>query len=213
MPNFAIRLTSVYSRGVRLSTLAGVYRQPYSSYNIPISGIDPMTGNILTYHEYAPSLRGQQFSITTPVNDPNFVNTYKALELSAVKRMSNDWQMLGAVGSIWPNKTFASDLAPLTPNAEILSRDTARRWYFKLGGSYRISKIDALISSNLNGVSGEPFQRTVLITGGIPFRRLPFRLILRGGTLFKCIPVTSARKVVSLATEPEMSARVDRSTR
>jgi hypothetical protein len=165
MPNLAVRLTSVYSREFDFRRQAGVSR-PYSSYNIPVSGIDPMTGNTLTYYEYSPALRGQAFAVTTPVNDPNFVNTYKALEVSAVKRMSNNWQMLGALGSIWPDKAFASDLAAYTPNAEILSRDTARRWYFKLGGSYRISKIDTLVASNLNAVSGEPFQRTVLVTGG-----------------------------------------------
>ena len=35
-----------------------------------------------------------------PVNDPDIRNLNRALEVSAVKRSSNGWQMLGALGSI-----------------------------------------------------------------------------------------------------------------
>jgi hypothetical protein len=83
--------------------------------------------------------------------------------------------MLGAIGQIWPDKAFGSDLAPLTPNAEIFSRDQARRWYVKLGGSYRFQRIDVLASANFNATSGEPFARTVLVSGGttIPSLAVP----------------------------------------
>jgi hypothetical protein len=177
MPNFAVRLSGVYAREFDLRRLVGVSR-PYSSYNIPVSRPDPGPGGVfgtrpepaqmLTYYEYPVSLRGKAFSLTMPVNDPDIRNLNKAIEVAAVKRSSNGWQMLGALGSIWPDKEFAafSDLAPLTPNAEIWSRDQARRWYLKLGGSYRFPRLDVLASVNFNATSGEPFQRTVLVTGG-----------------------------------------------
>jgi hypothetical protein len=220
MSSLAIRLTTVFSREFDFRRLAGVSR-PYSSYNIPISARDPGPdgvlntaddpGQVLTYFEYPAALRGQALSITTPVNDPNFVNTYKAVELSAVKRLSGGWQMLGAIGSIWPNKVFAADLTAFTPNAEILSRDTARRWYFKFGGSYRIPRVDVQAAANLNGVSGEPFQRTVLVTGGntIPSFSVPAEAI--GAEHYPNAYLVDLRleKMLRLPKQQKVSARVD----
>jgi hypothetical protein len=220
MQNFAIRLTTVFSREFNFRRQAGVSR-PYSSYNIPISARDPGpdgvlntaddTGQVLTYYEYAAALRGQALSITTPINDPDFVNTYKAIELSATKRLSKGWQMLGAIGSIWPNKRFASDLTAFTPNAEILSRDNVRRWYFKLGGSYRIPRIDVQAAANLNGVSGEPFQRTVLVTGGntIPSLAVPAEALGAEHYPNAYLVDLRAEKILRLPGNHKISARAD----
>ena len=42
----------------------------------------------------------------------------------------------------------------------------ARDWYLKIGGSYRVSRLDLLASANVNAVNGEPYARTVLLSGG-----------------------------------------------
>jgi hypothetical protein len=118
-------------------------------------------------------LRAASFSLTTPINDPSVDGTSKAFEVSATKRSSNNWQLMAAMGGIWPNKAFRSDFPASTPNAEIFAADRATRWYGKAGGSYRFSRFGILAAANFNAVSGEPFQRTVSVTGGATITSFP----------------------------------------
>jgi hypothetical protein len=173
--NFAVRVTGVYSRESNLRRLVGVGR-PYSSYSIPVTNPDPGPdgrlgtaddpGTLMTYYEYPVTLRGAAFETVTPVTDPNLINTYKAFEISASKRSSNNWQMMATFGSTWKNLPLGGDLVPLTRNAEIFAARNTRDWYGKVGGSYRFMRPGLLTSANLTAVNGEPYARTVLFTGG-----------------------------------------------
>ena len=57
-------------------------------------------------------------------------------------------------------------LVAATPNAEIFATRNTRDWYGKLGGSYRFTAPGILASANLTAVSGQPYARTVLFSGG-----------------------------------------------
>jgi hypothetical protein len=120
----------------------------------------------MTYYEYPVTLRSAAFETVTPVTDPNLINTYKAFEISASKRSSNNWQMMATFGSTWKNLPVGGDLVPLTRNAEIFAARNTRDWYGKVGGSYRFMRPGLLTSANLTAVNGEPYARTVLFTGG-----------------------------------------------
>lgn len=174
MENFAVRASGVYTRESDQRRLLGVSR-PYDSYDIPITNRDPGPdgsigtaddGQTVTYYEYSTLLQGAAFVTTMPVNDPNTVNIYKAFEVSATKRSSNNWLLLGTFGVTWANQPLAGDLAPLTPNSEIFSHIRTRDWYGKLGVSYHIPRLGMMASTNFNAVSGNSFQRTVLFSGG-----------------------------------------------
>jgi hypothetical protein len=175
MPNFSVRVTGVYTREFNLRRLVGVYR-PYESYNIPVTNLDPGPdgrlgtpddpGTRLTYYEYPVALQPAKFQTVTPVTDPDLTNTYKAFEVSASKRLSHNWQMMGTFGLNWVNLPVGGDLVAATPNAEIFATRNTRDWYGKLGGSYRFTAPGILASANLTAVSGQPYARTVLFTGG-----------------------------------------------
>jgi hypothetical protein len=175
MSNFSVRVTGVYTREFNLRRLVGVYR-PYDSYHIPVTNLDPGPdgrvgtaddpGTRVTYYEYPVSLQPAKFQTVMPVTDPNLTNTYTAFEVSAAKRLSHNWQMMGAYGLNWVNQPVGGDLVPATPNAEIFAARNTRDWYAKLGGSYRFTAPGILASTNLTAVSGQPYQRTVLFTGG-----------------------------------------------
>ncbi|MQA28991.1 MAG: TonB-dependent receptor [Luteitalea sp.] len=185
MANFALRVTGVYSREANLRRLVGVDR-PYDSYNIPITKADPGPDNLggtaddpgalITYYEYPATLQGAALAFTMPVNDPNYVNSYKGFEIAANKRSSNNWQLMSSFTFTWKDMPFAArEMVPLTPNEEIFAGARTREWFGKAGGSYRLPWGGLLTSANLNFVNGNRYQRTVLFTGGrtIPSIVLP----------------------------------------
>ena len=120
----------------------------------------------MTYYEYPEALRGAAFETVMPVTDPSLTNTYKAFEVTASKRSSQNWQMMATFGSTWRDQPVGGDLVALTPNAEIFTARKYRDWYGKVGGSYRFTRPGVLASANLTAVNGEPYARTVLFTGG-----------------------------------------------
>ena len=173
--NLSVRVTGVYSRENNQRRLLNT-RRPYDSYNIPITGFDPGPDGVIgttddpgtqvTYYEYPEALRGVQYEIFTPVTDPSLTNSYRAFELTAHKRSSNNWQLMGTYGSGWRDQPLGGDLIALTPNAEILAARQVRDWYGKLGASYRFNGLGLLTSLNLTAVNGEFFARTANFTGG-----------------------------------------------
>jgi hypothetical protein len=184
MPNFGLRATGIYTRESNLRRLVGVDR-PYASYNIPVTGRDPGPdgrlgtaddGALMTYYEYPATLQGAALSYTMPVNDPNYSNRYKGLEVAVIKRSSNNWQLMSSITVTKKDMPFAiREETPLTPNAEIFAGDHTVSWFGRVGGSYRFPWGGLLTSTNFNFVNGNPYQRTALFTGGttIPTTVLP----------------------------------------
>jgi hypothetical protein len=194
MTNFSVRATGIYSRTTNVLRHLNPHR-PYEAYNIPITNRDPGPdgrlgtaddGGLVTYFEYAPSLRGLQFEEYMSVNDSRANQNFKTIEVAALKRLANRWQLLASYSATkkhWPigaqgsasslgfgtsSPTFSAageHAGFFTPNAEIFSVDNTWDWDAKVIGTY-IFPGGVAASGNFHHTSGDPFARQVRFTGG-----------------------------------------------
>ena len=186
IPNLALRVTGLYTRTTDIMRLQNNL-QPYEAYNIPITRQDPGPdgelgtgddGGFFTFHEFAPELVGP--GSITQLNDPKAgPQTYKSIEVAAVKRLSNRWQLMASYSATKRNKplvrfdavgrfdSFASDhvVGAFNPNEEINRTDKSWDWDGKLLASY-LFPADVLVSTNFHHQSGEAFARKVRFRGG-----------------------------------------------
>jgi hypothetical protein len=205
MADFAMRVSGVYSRYINTYRTLNVFR-PYSEYSIPVTNLDPGddgrlgtpddTGQSFTYWAFPAGLGGRQFERFMLVNDPTADQTYRSVDLSLYKRLSNRWQLLASysvtkinmpimgstTGTVSGQNVVTGDL---NPNAEINTSDQTWEWTAKLSGLYQLPA-QVMVSAQFEHQSGRPFARQVLFRGAgttIPsitlnaepygFRRLP----------------------------------------
>jgi len=194
MANFSVRATGIYSQTKNVLRHSNTFR-PYEAYNIPITNRDPGPdgrlgtaddGGLVTYFEYAPALRGLQFEQYTSVNDSRANQSFKTIELAAVKRLANRWQLVAsysatkknvpigarnsasALGFGTSSPTFSAageHVGFLTPNDDIFSSDKTWDWDGKVIGTY-IMPGGVAVSGNFHHTSGDPFARQVRFRGG-----------------------------------------------
>lgn len=172
-PNLAVRVTGIYSRDWNLAEVINPLI-PYAAYTIPVSSKDPGpdgrlgtaddTGQTLTYWEYPTSLRGAAFQANTRVNDPALDATFKSFEIAASRRFANKWQAMSSYSRTRLHAPGAN--ATANPNNQINTLNSSAEWSFKASGSYEL-KYGLLTSVNYELRSGAPWQRTVLLSGGI----------------------------------------------
>ena len=124
---------------------------------------------------------------TLVTNDPSALQTYKGIELTATKRMSNRWQVLagytfskmnvsGLSVNINPNSLLNVNgrltgqvSVNNTPTFGVNSQLTDRPHQFKLTGTYILPFYDIGLAANLNSQSGIAVTRqvsTALTVGG-----------------------------------------------
>jgi hypothetical protein len=121
-------------------------------------------------------------NLTLVTNDPSAVQTYKGIELTATKRMSNRWQMLagytfsrmsvsGLSVNINPNSLLNVNGRLTgqiglnnTPTFAVNGQLTDRPHQFKLTGTYILPLYDVGIAGNLNAQSGIAVTRQVSTT-------------------------------------------------
>jgi len=153
-----------------------VTRADYSLFT-KISGSDPTTGlswsNIPVY-----SLGFQPvFSVVT--NIPDYTQTYKGLELTATKRMSNRWMLRGNVSlNDWTQQVGDDSFADPTRLRNAFGCSTCdgadvvqgsgtgsgakggiyinSKWQYNLTGVYQIPVIETSLGFNLTGRQGYP---------------------------------------------------------
>ena len=141
----------------------GVYATTLTSAVDP--GIDGVVGTADdgTYGFY------QRLSAANPVlitNDPNVVQSYKGLEITATKRLSNRWQMLAGY-TLSKNRldNVSVDVSPnflINANGNITSANNADRPnQFKLTGMYIMPWHDVIVSGNFRSQQGPPFTRQI----------------------------------------------------
>lgn len=188
--NLALRVTTIYSRNGNTLRLTNL-RRPASSYSIPITRPDPgpdgtnntgdEPGTSLTYFQFPATLAGAAFDQFTRINDSRADASYKSIEVAAAKRMSRGHQFsasysatkidgeLGATNAFGPADN---------PNAEINVAAHYWEWQAKLSGSYRLGW-GVQTSANYEIRSGDPWARTVRVTGGttIPNFTMPVEAI------------------------------------
>jgi hypothetical protein len=176
--NFAVRVSGVHIRTFNEQRLVNLLR-PYEVYNIPISSPDPGNdgivgnaddpGRMLTYWDYPASLRGRNFEKFMIISDPNSSEKHTAVDLQVVKRISDNWQLLGFYTVTRNDAVVGHPLnraAEYNPNAEINTGDQSTQRTFRVSGLYRL-RYGVAVSANFNSESGAPQSRQVLLRGGV----------------------------------------------
>jgi hypothetical protein len=173
MSSFAVRVSGRYSR--RFDILRRQYAlRPYEVFNIPITRPDPGpdgrvgtaddTGQSLTYYDYPAAYRGRQFQQNYLAADPNATQTYKTIELSATKRLSNRWQVAASYSATKLNVPVPA-YTPYNPNEEISTANRTWEWLGRFSGAY-IFPADVTLSAGFDHRGGLARARQVLLTGG-----------------------------------------------
>jgi hypothetical protein len=112
-------------------------------------------------------------SLTHFTNDPSSLQTYKGLEITAIKRLSNRWQMLA--GYTFARTRISGVSVNTNPNNLIFAEGPVtgqlgdRPHQFKLTGSYVLPWYDIGLAANVNAQSGIAVTRqvsTALSVGG-----------------------------------------------
>jgi hypothetical protein len=185
-PNFSRPYTNEFSFGLDRELMANTkfsavvtYRQeknPQASMNPDnpyastlTSAVDPGVDGVVgtaddgTYGFYA---RTSALNRTVNTNDTNFLQTYKGLELTMNKRLSNRWQLL--VGYTLAKTELNNITVNTSPNLLINATgnitDTNapdRPNQFKSTGMYILPWHDVLISGNLSIQQGPPITRQI----------------------------------------------------
>jgi hypothetical protein len=147
---------------------------PYSSYTIPVTFTDALTGAPVTLYTY-PSPKTAAGAATcaatgctsneilnTPSDRPDFYNT---IEFAVSKRYSNKWNL---TGSFWLFKDhrWINGLAGIagSPNDINFPLDTTWNWEARIDGVYNLPK-GFKISSFFRDKSGAWGQRTETFSG------------------------------------------------
>jgi hypothetical protein len=162
VPN--LRLSAVFTwRSERYQTANLNTAAPLDTW-VPVTRADPgpdgLTGTTDdgTYDYYDRTLPGSQTLIT---NDPTAKQTYKGLEITATKRMSNRWQMLA--GYTYSKATFTDISVGTSPNAFLRTEGVIfndRPHQFKLTGSYLLP-YDMYLGANYRYQQGPPINRQI----------------------------------------------------
>ncbi len=218
MKDFGLRLTAVQTRLFNPYRTENVLR-PASVYTIPNTRPDPGPdgnvgtaddpGTMLTYLQYPTSLRGRAFEQFRLTNDPNGNQWNRSVEISAFKRLSNNWQVSGSysatrkfnplgAGGSYENSSVI--VAAADPNAEIFAADNTWERVAKAQGAYRFPW-DVTGSFSFQSLSGTPLARTVLVTGGTTIPSLTMRVEPIGTLRVPTLNLTNFRvlKVFRLA--------------
>ncbi len=200
-PNFSRPYTDEYNVGVDREVAANVkfsavytYRREKNTQasrnpaegvyaTTPTSAVDPGIDGVVgtsddgTYNFY------QRLSAANPVlitNDPNVVQSYKGLELTVTKRLSNRWQMLAGY-TLSRNRIegISVDVSPnflINANGNISSdaqvggssrcsgcsaANADRPNQFKLTGMYLAPWHDVIVSGNFRSQQGPAFTRQI----------------------------------------------------
>jgi hypothetical protein len=142
-----------------------------------ISGSDPTTG--LTWSNIPVYSLGFQPVWSVITNIPNYKQTYKGLELTATKRMSNRWMLRGNISlNDWTQSVGANSFADPTRLRNAFGCSTCNgadvvqgsgtgsgakggiyinsKWQYNLTGVYQIPVVETSFGFNLTGRQGYP---------------------------------------------------------
>jgi hypothetical protein len=239
-PNFSRPYTNEYSFGVDRELMANTkfsavvtYRQeknpqayfnpdnPYAS--TLTTAVDPGPDGVVgtaddgTYGYYARTSAANRVVIT---NDTNYLQTYKGLELTMNKRLSNRWQLLVGytlakteINNITLAQTATNPSPNLLINATGNVTDTNapdRPNQFKSTGMYILPWQDVLISGNLSIQQGPPITRQISRAVGFATNQI-INLEPLGNTRLDTLTKIDMRigKVFRFANSRSIEASVD----
>jgi hypothetical protein len=184
----AVRLSVVYTyRREKFPQASSNPANPFDSFlsSRPDSGRDGVAGTADdgTFQFYN---RNSTANLIFLTNDPTSLQTYKGLEFTVTKRMSNRWQMLA--GYTYSQSRIEGVSVNVNPNVLINAAGPVtgqlgdRPHQFKLTGTYVLPMWDIGVAGNLNAQSG------ILLT-----RQLNTPLAVGGNTAVNVEPLGSFR--------------------
>ena len=239
-PNFSRPYTNEYSFGIDRELMANTkfgavvtYRQEknFQAYYNPdnpyastlTTAVDPGIDGVVgttddgTYGYYARTSAGNRVVVT---NDTNYLQTYKGLELTVNKRLSNRWQMLAGytlAKTEVNNTTLAQTATNPSPNLLINATGNVtdanapdRPNQFKATGMYILPWHDVLISGNLSIQQGPPITRQISRAIGFATNQI-INLEPLGNTRLDTLTKIDVRlgKVFRFANSRSVEASVD----
>ncbi len=184
--NMSVQATGAYTRNSDIYRTVNILRPP-DVYSNPVTRPDPGPdgrlgtaddpGTSITYYEYPAAVAGARFERFMLTNDPEATQTFKTIEFLTQKRLSNDWLFTASYSATKTNNPLVSGLNPgegsspiyaadANPNAEIFSHDRNWEWIARGQGAYYFPA-DLMVSANYSHLSGAPWARQVLFTGGV----------------------------------------------
>jgi hypothetical protein len=162
---------------LRLTPLASLPQDPLSSREspagrrrvapCPVAARGP--GGIITFYNLNSAFQGQRFLDNVFDNQDLLDTTYNGVELTAVKRMSNRWQVLAGLtlgrnyGGVAANDLNDPNNSENFPRG---SEGTDSRYAFRVAGSY-VAPYDINISGSYILNDGYPFQSQFNVTRSV----------------------------------------------
>ena len=135
----------------------------------PTSAVDPGIDGVVGTADDGTYNFFQRLSASNPsfiTNDPNVTQSYKGLEITLTKRLSNRWQMLAGY-TLSKNQldNVSVDTSPnflINANGNVTTAANADRPnQFKLTGMYLLPFHDVIVSGNFRSQQGPPFTRQI----------------------------------------------------
>ena len=184
--NMAVRATGVYTRNSDIYRNLNILRPP-EMYSNPVTRPDPgpdgLVGTVddpgtsITYYEYPAAVAGARFEKFMLTNDPDVKQTFKTIEFLLNKRLSNRWMATSSYSATKLNNPLVKGLNPsessppiyaadADPNAEIFAADRSWEWLFRTQAAYYFPG-EVMVSATVSHLSGTPWARQVLFTGGV----------------------------------------------
>ena len=101
--------------------------------------------------------------------DPNATETFKTIEVTGQKRLSNGWQVLTSYSATKSDIPVPAE-SNINPNTDILAANQTWEWLFRASSAYMFPR-NVMVSANFEHRSGDVQARTVSLTGGgtIPY--------------------------------------------
>lgn len=176
VPNFLLTANLIYKKDKDLLNTVdvGIPFDTYTPTDVIDPGPDGVEGSgdddILTVFAQDPATFGQRSLLLT--NPPNNERTYKGVEITAVRRLSGKWQMVGSLVVSEMEVTKPSNPTSVTglfdnPNALINATGDDplnEQVFLKLQGSYQFP-YGILASGFFRYSSGLPFTRELVVEG------------------------------------------------
>jgi outer membrane receptor protein involved in Fe transport len=182
MENFGVRAAFVYRRISQFRQQSNANR-PFAAFNVPVTIPDPGPDGRAGTADDGPPIQGFNLdpavlarpTLNLVANFPGEAEFYN-IELSATKRLSRGWSLLGGFGYRWNydldsgyagNNLRSADWVAVNPN-EVINTDNGRYnftgWGFKLNGTWQSPWYGLVFNPALRHQAGQPFGRTILAT-------------------------------------------------
>ena len=102
--------------------------------------------------------------MNTLVGDPDATETFKTIELTGQKRLSNGWQVLASYSATKSDIPVPAE-SNINPNVDINNSNQTWEWLFRASSAYVFPR-NVMVSANFEHRSGDVQARTVSLSGG-----------------------------------------------